>query len=45
MWNVEDYRTWMGCAYRLSRVRQMRGSTDEGTGTYTTSYVRIAEER
>ena len=29
---------------RLVRVRQMRGSTDEGTGAYTVTYVRIPEE-
>ena len=30
--------------YRPPRVCQIRGSTDEGTGAYTMTYARIAEE-
>jgi hypothetical protein len=30
---------------RLSRVQQIQGSTDEGTGAYTISYVRIVDDR
>ena len=30
--------------FRFPRVRQMRGSTDEGTAAYMVTYVRIPEE-
>ena len=42
--NLDNLRQQMSIDYRPSRVHQIRGSTDEATGAYTMTYVRIAEE-
>jgi len=34
----------MGCAYRPSRVYQIRGATEEATAAYMGTYVRTDEE-